>query len=565
MNLYRLFLPVLLAAVAVAGGASGARADGSCPAANVVFYTTDTQDLSRQLAAAQSACADYWVSISPIVSGADNGKPRGAPALTTVHQQGARFHALAELRQRPWFDFAVTQGHGWYAAGQLLHDAMIATGYEPGRDTWAVNEVGTPSGSTFSTDVFDDAPAARQGFRDFVRGLYDGATGPPMPGVVFAANPPQLAPDIWTYERGLASWYADEPFWQDMERYVRFWAQETYADVRATLVAGTTLDARAASLNDYFMHATKLRASAAAREFLSHAYTPLGNASWRQLAPIPPEGPGFGSTDVDLPTMKAFTSTQTYALRVASGSQFGYAVVPRVAGTAGAPDRLGFENYLGTAIRASESDPSDACASGACEGLVDGAAFPDTWPLFATPPVVMPHVDGATGGDGWYTSDVTVSWDVNDPQTGVDASTGCETVNVTDDTAGMTFTCSAMSSGGMTSKSVTIKRDATPPVLACTPTPSRLWPPNGKLAPVTVDVQVADAMSGQAGFSLTGAPTADAADFALGTPDVAGLLRAKRTAVDGDRIYTLTYTASDVAGNEATCDASVTVPHDQRN
>ena len=561
MNPYRLLLPVLLAAVAVAGGASGARADASCPDANVVFYTTDTQDLSRQLAATRSACADYWVSISPIVAGPNLGKPRGAPALTTVHAQGARFHALAELRQRPWFDFAVTQGHGWYAAGQLLHDAMIAAGYEPGRDTWAVNEVGTPSRSTFSTDVFADAPGARQGFRDFVRGLHDGTSGPPMQGLVFAANPPQLAPDIWTYERGLAAWYDNDPFWQDMDDNVRFWAQETYADVRATLVAESTLDERAASLDDYFLHALKLPASAAAREFLSHAYTPLGNASWRWPLATP-EGPGYGSTDVDLPTMKAFISTQTYALRLSSGSQFGYAVEPN---TNGPTDRIGYENYLGTAIRASESDPAGACASGACDGLFDGAAFPVPWPLFATPPLVMPHVDGTLGGDGWYTSDVTVRWDVNDPQTGVDASNGCDTVHVTEDTAGTNFTCTATSSGGTTSESVAIKRDATSPVLDCTPTPSQLWPPNGKLEPMTVDVQVADATSGPAGFVLTGAPAADAANFKLGTADVSGLLRATRAGSGGDRVYTLTYMASDAAGNTATCDVTVTVPHDQAN
>jgi hypothetical protein len=561
MNPYRLFLPLLLAALAVTGGASSARADGSCPDANVVFYTTDTQDLSRQLAAAQSTCADYWVSISPIVSGPDLGKARGAPALTTVHAQGPRFHALAELRQRPWFDYAVTQGHGWYAAGQLLHDAMIAVGYEPGRDTWAVNEVGIPSGSTFSTDVFEDALGARQGFRDFVRGLHDGTSGPPLKGVVFAANPPQLAPDIWTYERGLARWYADAPFWEDMERYVRFWAQETYVDVRATLVPGSRLDERAASLKDYVMHATKLPASTAAREFLAHAYTPLGNAAWRQLSPAPPEGPAFGSTDVDLPTMKAFISTQTYALRVSTGSQFGYAVVPK---TNGPTDRIGYENYLGAAIRASESDAAGACASGACDGDVAGAAFSDTWPLFATPPIVLPHVEGTRGGGDWYTSDVTVRWDLDDPQTGIDASTGCDTVQLSEDAVGATFTCTATSSGGTTVESVTIKRDATPPTVACTPAPAQLWPPNGKLVPVTIDVSVTDATSGPAGFSLTRAP-ADAADFELETPDVAGLLRAKRAGNGGELVYTLTYTASDAAGNAATCDATVTVPHDQAN
>jgi hypothetical protein len=562
MNPFRLFLPLLLAAVVVVGGASSAGAGEGCPHANVVFYTTDTQDLSRQLGAVQSACADYWVSISPIVSGADIGKPRGGPALTVVHVQGAQFHALAELRQKPWYDYAVTQGHGWYAAGQLLHDAMIAAGYDPGRDTWAVNEVGTPSGSTFSTDVFSDAPDARQGFRDFVRGLYDGTSGPPLPGLVFAADPPQVAPDIWTYERGLAGWYADAPFWQDMERYVRFWAQETYADVRASLVAGSTPEERAVSLNDYFLHGTKLAAStnAAARQFLSHAYTPLANASWRQSAPVSESGPGFGSTDVPLPTMKAFISMQTYALRISSGTQFGYAVVPK---TTVATDRTGYENYVGAAIRASQSDPAGACADGACDGLVDGAAFPDTWPQFATPPFVVPDVDGTRADDGWYTSDVTVSWDVNDPQTGVDESVGCDTVHVAEDSVGTTFTCTATSSGGTASGSVTIKRDATPPSVVCTPSLAQLWPPNGKLVPVTVDVEVADATSGPVGFVLIGAPPVNAADFEVGTPDVAGLLRATRPGGGGDRVYRLTYTASDAAGNASNCDATVTVPHDQ--
>jgi len=153
---------------------------------------------------------------------------------------------------------------------------------------------------------------------------------------------------------------------------------------------------------------------------------------------------------------------------------------------------------------------------------------------------------------------------VDDPQTGIDATTGCDTVRLTEDTAGTAFTCTATSSGGTTAESVTIKRDATPPTLACTPTPAQLWPPNGKLVPVTIDVHVADATSGPAGFTLTRAPD-DSANFELETPDVAGLLRAKRAGSGGDLVYTLRYTGSDAAGNVATCDATVTVPHDQGN
>jgi hypothetical protein len=103
----------------------------------------------------------------------------------------------------------------------------------------------------------------------------------------------------------------------------------------------------------------------------------------------------------------------------------------------------------------------------------------------------------------------------------------------------------------------------------CDPSPSSLWPPNGKLVPVTVSVTVADATSGAAGFALTGAATStgdaatDIVGFQLGTPATTGQLRAERPDT-GDRVYELTYTARDAAGNASECAATVTVPHDQR-
>lgn len=47
-----------------------------------------------------------------------------------------------------------------------------------------------------------------------------------------------------------------------------------------------------------------------------------------------------------------------------------------------------------------------------------------------------------------------------------DELAGCESVEVTADTAGTTFTCSATSGGGTASHSVTIRRDATPPTVS---------------------------------------------------------------------------------------------------
>ena len=158
-----------------------------------------------------------------------------------MQAQGPQFHALAELQPKQWTAYAAA--NGWYATGVMLHDAMLAVGYKPERgDTWIVNEVGSPSDSTVNTDVFNGVAGAREGFRDFIRGLYTGSSGPVLPGMVFAADAAQLAPDVADYAQKLASWYADTPFWEDMQRYVSVWAQETYADARAWGVAGISLD-----------------------------------------------------------------------------------------------------------------------------------------------------------------------------------------------------------------------------------------------------------------------------------------------------------------------------------
>ena len=88
----------------------------------------------------------------------------------------------------------------------------------------------------------------------------------------------------------------------------------------------------------------------------------------------------------------------------------------------------------------------------------------------STPPVITPNVVGTLGGNGWYVSGVEVTWTVEDPESAIDSSTGCERVYVIEDTAGRTITCSATSTGGTTSQSVTIEKDASPPAIRF-PTP----------------------------------------------------------------------------------------------
>jgi hypothetical protein len=112
-----------------------------------------------------------------------------------------------------------------------------------------------------------------------------------------------------------------------------------------------------------------------------------------------------------------------------------------------------------------------------------------------TPPVITPTVNGTLGSNGWYTSNITVSWAVVDNESSVTAKNGCDPATVTTDTAGVTFTCSATSGGGTASKSVTLQRDATPPTITGSASPAANangW--NNKA--VTVSFTCNDATSG---------------------------------------------------------------------
>jgi probable HAF family extracellular repeat protein len=286
----------------------------------------------------------------------------------------------------------------------------------------------------------------------------------------------------------------------------------------------------------------------------------------------------------------------------------------------------------------------------------------------ATPPAITPEVSGLQGTNGWYRSDVTVSWSVTDPESGVASSSTCATTTLTRDTSGTTLTCSATNGVGLSdsqsvtvkldkispvttasltglpgnngwyrgsvtltlaatdnlsgvsstsystdtgatwltynptsppvftndgqyivhfrstdkagnieipAKTVSIKLDQTPPVVACAASPTMLWPPNHQLVPVATTVTVNDALAGPAGFMLTSVTSnepdtraaGDAANdiqgWVPGFPSTTGQLRAERSGSGTGRVYTLTYTGADQAGNAAACEAVVTVPHDK--
>jgi hypothetical protein len=93
-------------------------------------------------------------------------------------------------------------------------------------------------------------------------------------------------------------------------------------------------------------------------------------------------------------------------------------------------------------------------------------------PADSSPPLITPTIMGTPGNNGWYVSNVTVSWSVSDPESAITSASGCDATTVNSDTAGTTLTCTATSAGGTSQQSVTIKRDATKPSISANLSPS---------------------------------------------------------------------------------------------
>ena len=177
-----------------------------CNHADAVFYTENEGmgRLAGRLKLAPSSCTDYYLTVGPRTGPGIMGWPRGGMPLDAIHNAGPNFHAMAEIRLNPWRDYANQPGNSWYGAGVRVREIMQEVGYDPARDTWAVNEVGEPTRQAMGVDVLKGADNARRNLLDFIRGLYEG-DGTPMRGLVFAANPIQQATDLWQYKADLRS------------------------------------------------------------------------------------------------------------------------------------------------------------------------------------------------------------------------------------------------------------------------------------------------------------------------------------------------------------------------
>lgn len=117
-----------------------------------------------------------------------------------------------------------------------------------------------------------------------------------------------------------------------------------------------------------------------------------------------------------------------------------------------------------------------------------------------------------------------------------------------------------------------IVEDTIAPEFSLSVTPDVLWSPNHKMVLITPSWTVSDICDESPAMTLIGI-TMNEGDNDLGdgntTDDIqvtdAGLiyLRAERTGKGTDRVYTITYAATDDSGNTTQDTATVTVPHDK--
>jgi hypothetical protein len=122
------------------------------------------------------------------------------------------------------------------------------------------------------------------------------------------------------------------------------------------------------------------------------------------------------------------------------------------------------------------------------------------------------------------------------------------------------------------SSSSACNADVTPPNISSVGVNQNvLWPPNHKLVPITVSWSATDNCSTPAcaissvssNEPVNGLGDGNTAPDWIITSGSTLLLRAERSGLGNGRVYTITVTCRDAAGNTSSRSITVTVPHDQ--
>jgi uncharacterized protein involved in tellurium resistance len=190
------------------------------------------------------------------------------------------------------------------------------------------------------------------------------------------------------------------------------------------------------------------------------------------------------------------------------------------------------------------------------------------------------------GANGWYTTDVIVELAANDGQSGisiieyrVDGSEWAPykaPIQLTTEGIHRVEYRSKDNAGNTEElKSINVKIDKTLPDVKLNLSRSTIWPPNHKMVVVTVKPEITDSISGFQSIVLTsitssepdeglgdGSTELDIQNAEFGTADFKFDLRAERSGINQERIYTITYTITDQAGNVRKVKTTIAVRHD---
>jgi beta-propeller repeat-containing protein len=172
---------------------------------------------------------------------------------------------------------------------------------------------------------------------------------------------------------------------------------------------------------------------------------------------------------------------------------------------------------------------------------------------------------GATDDDGGSgVKSITYSVNAGSPVT-VNGATASFTLS-TEGLNTISFNATDNAGNAEASKTLVARIDKTPPSGTLSLSPSQLWPPNHRLVKVTPSLSVADAGGGPVTVSgpvvtsnepVTGSGDDTAPDWVVNGKTLR--LRAERADESAGRVYTVTYTLTDQAGNTASASATVRV------
>jgi hypothetical protein len=156
---------------------------------------------------------------------------------------------------------------------------------------------------------------------------------------------------------------------------------------------------------------------------------------------------------------------------------------------------------------------------------------------------------------------------------GISAAEALQPNNPTAFVLGLTWAKSGALPTDFTMQPLVNSGQNTPPSVSCGAAPQILWPPNGRTVVTTISGHATPGTSPIAATTYlvsdsqsAGQQTGTVAPNAAGTFSfTVPLVAARAGTIMSGRQYTIVVTANDASGNQGSCSAVVTVPHDQGN